>query len=468
MLQDRSNPKLLRCILMAFIIAFAGNEVTARQMQLWHKVDITPYQGTFVCPGDLTGNGRVDFVLYREGPQTTPGFMAAVDHDGKPLWELGDHTLDKHQPDGVWKEPALRGIAFIYDVNLDGKAEVVTEFWKDDKPMLYVLDGATGRILSERASPLNLQVRGGKRSRCHPVGRIAFLHGKNEPPSIILKYGASNFVPCYAAALDAKLQTLWEIKGSQHEMGHVPTVGDVDVDGRDEIIFGTLLADENGEILWEKEVERHADCTVIADVHPSPGQEVLISICSTGPAFCMSADGKMLWEKTRKDVPHGQGIWVGNFIDEAPGPEVIILRSGHVGDFITVRGRDGEQLASFRQTKNYEGYPDFPCVVNWKGAGEQSLWIPIDRTVVDGYGRVVADLGDHEPMVKEWLQWGESKSHIAVQAFAVDLCGDEREELILYQPYNGQAIFIFTQEDSNGRKKPYVHEKDAYNIRSYF
>ena len=53
------------------------------------------------------------------------------------------------------------------------------------------------------------------------------------------------------------------------------------------------------------------------------------------------------------------------------------------------------------------------------------------------------------------------------QAFAVDLCVDAREELVLYQPYNGRAILIFTQEDSNGRKKAYVHERDAYNIRSY-
>jgi hypothetical protein len=261
---------------------------------------------------------------------------------------------------------------------------------------------------------------------------------------------------------------LWEIHASQHSMGHVPTVGDVDMDGREEVILGTLLVDENGKILWEKKVERHADCALIADVHPSAGREVLMSICSTGPVFCLSAMGKMLWEKTQKEVPHGQGIWVGNFIDEEPGSEVVILRSGHVGDFITVRGNDGKQLAAFRHTKNYEGYPDFPCVVNWKGTKEQSLWIPIDRTIVDGHGRVVAELGKYEPMVKELLQWGESKRHIAVQAFALDTCGDEREELVLYQPYNGQAILIFTQEDSDGKRKTYIHERDAYNIRSYF
>jgi hypothetical protein len=182
----------------------------------------------------------------------------------------------------------------------------------------------------------------------------------------------------------------------------------------------------------------------------------------------MSSKGEVLWEKTREEVPHGQGIWAGNFIDDEPGTEVIILRSGHVGDFITVKGIDGKQVAAFRHAKDYEGYPDFPCIVNWKSANEQSLWVPIDRTIVDGRGHVVADLGEYETLVGKLLQPGETKSHIATQAFAVDLCGDEREELVLYQPYSGQAILIFTQGDSDGKKKPYSHDRDAYNIRSYF
>ena len=462
---------LLSNILLSSVVSAQESGLTETKpasMQLWHKVDIASYKGSFVCLGDLTGDRQVDFLLYREGAQTSPGFMAALDHQGKTLWELGDRTLEKHVPDGVWNEPALRGIAFIYDLNQDGRGEVITEFWKDGKPMLYVLEGSTGQILYGRLSPLDLQIRGGRRSRCHPVGRIAYLDEWSRKPSIVLKYGASNHVPCYAVALNNKLEVLWEIHGSKHSMGHVPTVGDVDRDGRSEIILGTLLIDEKGKVVWEKKVDRHADCTVIADVHPSAGREVLISVCSTGPVYCMSAKGEVLWEKTRQEVPHGQGIWAGNFIDEELGIELIILRSGHVGDFITVRGRNGEQLAAFQHTKNFQGYPDFPCVVNWKSTEEQSLWIPIDRSVVDGYGNVVAELGEYAGLVKELLQWGESKSHIAVQAFAVDLCGDDREELVLYQPYNGEAILIFTQGDSDGKRKPYVHEKDVYNIRSYF
>jgi hypothetical protein len=40
--------------------------------------------------------------------------------------------------------------------------------------------------------------------------------------------------------------------------------------------------------------------------------------------------------------------------------------------------------------------------------------------------------------------------------------------LVLYQPYHGKSIFIFTQADSDGKQKPYVHQESAFNINSYF
>jgi Rhamnogalacturonan lyase family 11, C-terminal domain len=454
---------LALCLSLGLSVAGLGEE-----MRLWHQIDTAAYSGTFVCPGDLDGDGQVDFVLYKQGPMTAPGYLVAVDAAGQKRWDLGDRTIQSHLPDGQWNEPALRGICFVYDIDRDGKSEVITELWKEDRLLLCVLEGGTGKVLHERLSPFDRRVRSGKRSRCHPVGRVAFLDGPQGQPSIVLKYGASNHVPCLAVALGGELNTLWQLEASPHAMGHVPTVGDVDGDGRDEIILGTLLADPAGRTLWEKQVDRHADCTAIADVHPAQGNELLLSICSTGPVYCMSAQGSVLWEKAREEVPHGQGIWTGDFLADEPGTEAVILRSGHVGDFLTVRGTDGAPLATFRHRRNYKGYPDFPCVVNWKPDGEQSLWIPIDRMIIDGRGQVVAELGPSEPLVKELLKWGESKSNIAVQAFALDLCGDSREELVLYQPYNGSAILIFTQSDGEATDKPYVHEKDAYNIRSYF
>lgn len=381
---------------------------------------------------------------------------------------MGDPAIEKHMPDGAWREPALRGIAMVYDLDRDGRAEVIAELWQEGKPMLYLLDGATGRIEQARPSPFDLEVRGGKRSRCHSVGYIAHLRGKREPPAVVMKYEASGRVPTRAVALDGALNTLWELSCEPKAMGHVPSVGDVDGDGRDEVILGTTLVDDDGTVLWQKDAGNHADCTAIFQPAAKPEKAVLISICNTGPAFCVAASGETIWEKTTKEVSHGQGIWAGNFIPEEPGPEVIILRSGHWGDFLTVRGADGSPLATFQHRRELKGYPDFPCAVNWKSREVQSLWIPIDRLLVDGYGGVVAELGEHEERVKERLQWGTSKKHVATQAFAVDLCGDEREELVLYQPYNGEAIMIFTQPDSDGREKPYVDQENVYNIHSYF
>lgn len=146
-------------------------------------------------------------------------------------------------------------------------------------------------------------------------------------------------------------------------------------DGRDEIILGTTLADDDGKVLWRKQARNHADCTAIFQPFTKPGPAVLISICNSGPACCLSASAETIWEKTTKE---------------------------------------------------------------------------------------------YEERVRSRLHWGTSKSHVAVQAFAVDLCGDERDELALYQPYHGESIMIFTQPDSEGRKKTYVHQKNAYNIHSYF
>ncbi len=446
-----------------------GEKTTApAQMKLWKEIDTSKHSGTFPCLGDLDNDGRVDLLLYRQGPQTTPGYLVAVDHDGRKLWEMGDSSIASHSPDGLWREPALRGICLVYDIDQDGQSEVVTEFWKNDRPMLCLLDGATGKIEAQRESPFSLKVRSGKRSRCHPLAKIAFLKGNDEPPAVVMKYEASGRVPTHAVALDANLEIIWHVEGEPTDIGHLPSVGDVDSDGRDEFLLGTTLVDDDGKMLWRQKAQNHADCTAIFQPPGSPGNAALISICNSGPAFCLDPVGKAIWQRTTKEVSHGQGIWAGNFIDSEPGDEVIILKSGHWGDFVTVRGSDGEQLGAFQHRRELKGYPDFPCAVNWLGGGVQSLWIPIDRYLVDGHGQVVADLGSHEEHVRDRLQWGTTKSHVATQAFAVDLCGDEREELVLYQPYNGRSILVFTQADSDGEKKTYVHQENVYSIHSYF
>jgi hypothetical protein len=125
-------------------------------------------------------------------------------------------------------------------------------------------------------------------------------------------------------------------------------------------------------------------------------------------------------------------------------------------------------LARFEHRKLLPAYPDFPTTVNWKSHNVQSLWLPQDRTLVDGKGQIVAELGDYDELVQKKLHCGTSWRPVGAQAFAVDICGDDREDLVLYEPYAGESIFIFTQPDSDAKPKLYRPQKNAYNIRSYF
>jgi hypothetical protein len=88
--------------------------------------------------------------------------------------------------------------------------------------------------------------------------------------------------------------------------------------------------------------------------------------------------------------------------------------------------------------------------------------------MADGHGKTVQDLGRFEKRVQERLQCGTSKKHLAAQAIAVDLCGDDRQELLLNHPYQGEAILVFTQADSNEATKPYQYQPNVYNFRTYF
>ena len=137
-------------------------------------------------------------------------------------------------------------------------------------------------------------------------------------------------------------------------------------------------------------------------------------------------------------------------------------------------GATGRTLAGFQHRTGLTDaggrrkYPDTPVEVNWAAPGVQSLWIPVDRRLVDGHGNTVADLGGHDAAVATALGAGTRKGQLATQAIAADLCGDDCEEVVLYQPYHGRAIFLFTRADSEPATKRYLHKPGVYNRKSYF
>jgi len=459
-------------IAMLLCLGFsAQGEAEEGAVKLWKEVDVSAYAGSFVSPGDLDGDGRLDFLLSQMGLDTAPKRLVAVDLTGKKLWEVGEAGSGDVAQAGRLGEPTCRGIAAVYDVDHDGKSEVLAELWQGDELTFCLIEGATGKILRQIPSPFDKSVRhpeGFRPSRPCPWSLIAYTRGRDELPTIVLKYEASNSIPCHAVGFDAKLNRLWHVETRPTGMGHHPDVADLDGDGCEEIILGETILGAGGKIVWQKDIGIHADFAVAADVAPAEGKEVLLSICQRGPAYCFDARGNQLWAKSREEVSHGQGVWTGNFLPDQPGLEAIILCSGHVGDFLTVAAEDGKSLARFQHATLLKGYPDVPTVANWLGPHVQSLWLPVDRRLVDGNGKTVADLGPYDERVIERLASGTSKGNLAPQAIPLDVCGDARHELVLYQPYRGRSIFIFTQPDGRGDEKPYVAQPAGYNFRHYF
>ncbi|MBN2023574.1 MAG: hypothetical protein JW809_12385 [Pirellulales bacterium] len=439
-------------------------------MKLWKEIDLAAWRGSFVSPGDLDGDGNVDFLLSQMGPYTTPARLIAVNLEGKKLWEVGSET-PRTGVSGVGREPTCRGIASVVDVDGDGRAEALAELWEEDKPWLVLLEGKTGKVRRRIPSPLDMSVRkpeGFRGWRPVPMALIVHLDGADAPPTIVLKYEASNTIPTHAVGLDSQLNVLWRHEMRPTAMGHIPTVADLDGDGREEVVLGETALGQGGKILWQRDFGIHADCTAVADLADSPGREVLVSICQKGPMYCLSARGDTLWKKSREDVPHGQAVWTGDFLPDRPGTEVIVLRSGHIGDFLTLSGTDGGEIARFQHEGELHAYPDFPVAVHWTSPDTSALWVPVDRRLVDGRGHTVANLGSLDKHVVARLGSGASKQALAPQAIAVDLRGDARQELIVYQPYAGQAVFVFTQPDSDAKPKPYAPQPSAYHARTYF
>ena len=85
--------------------------------------------------GDLTGNGSVDFLVYKSLGGIHPCFLGAFTVEGEPLWSLGDKQLEVPDADAAnatltTLSPERPGPVAIYDIDADGQAEVIC-FWVD-------------------------------------------------------------------------------------------------------------------------------------------------------------------------------------------------------------------------------------------------------------------------------------------------------------------------------------------------
>ena len=152
------------------------------------------------------------------------------------------------------------------------------------------------------------------------------------------------------------------------------------------------------------------------------------AICS-GHGHVLDERGNVVMKLGHEKVPHGQEVRVGRFRSGDDRPQMILRWNGHSPDILVV-DVDGTTLAelSINPAPNNTGME----TVRWGGDADL-LYSP--AALFDGRGCKVVTLPDLPPSSGGKMGWDH--------CFAADVCGDEREEVVLYDPY-GAAVYIYT------------------------
>ncbi len=453
----------------------------------WFTLNLqTPdkYSPGDIAPGDLDGDGDYELVVHMTGigrdnshrGMTDAPIFHAYKMDGTLLWSI---NLGKNIREGAHYTQFL-----VYDFDGDGRAEVAMKTADgtiDGKgniigdsvvdhrnaeghivrgpEFLTVFDGLTGAAMStvkywpprhpvnENPPPDEMkQIWGdGNANRSERyLACVAYLDG--ERPSIVMCRGY--YTRASLSAWDwrnGKLSQRWlfdsddpakDNRAYRGQGNHNLSVGDVDGDGCDEIIYGAAAIDNDGKGLYSTGLG-HADAMHFSDLDPTrPGLEVFNIQERFGAAGLNLRDaktGEMLWKVASVkaadeggDKGEGPGRGVSFNVDPRyPGNECWVFGAGLNGMW----NAQGEKISE--TTPNTCNF-----AVWWDGDLLREL---LDKNMVLKWNWETEKV-DPLLIAEGCMSNNGTKSTPALSA---DLFGDWREEVVLRTTDN-KSLRIFT------------------------
>ena len=152
-------------------------------------------------------------------------------------------------------------------------------------------------------------------------------------------------------------------------------------------------------------------------------------------------------------VPHGQEIRCGRLLPDTSENALVVRYNGHHTDLMVV-DNNGQIKNRFNvdETPNNTGLE----IIRWHG-DETCELIYSPAALYDSAGDKVVTFPDLPPSTGGKMGW--------YHCFPANVCGDAREEVILYDPYS-DAVYIYTPTPFHpDRFNGYQHTERQYNTR---
>jgi hypothetical protein len=304
----------------------------------------------------------------------------------------------------------------VWDMDGDGKAEVITRMQMGDSVHVAILNGMTGEVKYKTPWPEMVSDFYKSSTRIHMS--VAYLDG--ERPAVVTQTGLyENEV---FVAFDEQLRQLWRFESfaeTNGSGGHKIEVADVDRDGKQEVFDGTTCLNHDGTLRWSI-YRQHPDIVSIHDYLPDrPGLEVFYIVESSMYAGVYMVDansGQIIWKVNREDDPrwtHGHTGWTADIWEGSPGMECVSNRAGHDDRNLVLFAAEGKVLL--------EPFPYGYTPLEWDGDLTRELFDSQNHKIGNFNGKEIIFTGEDQPDLPE-------NSQILMVA---DLYGDFRNELIL-------------------------------------
>ncbi|WTX19844.1 rhamnogalacturonan lyase [Streptomyces sp. NBC_00005] len=467
-----------------------ADSVHAVQLRTGYKdVPITPpaggttpdsvaytYEANDASVADLDGDGALDFVLKwqptnakdnSQSGYTGNTILDGIKLDGTRLWRIdlgrnirsGAHytQFQAYDYDGDGKAEIAMKTA---DGSVDGTGAVIGSSSADHRnssgyvlsgpEYLTMFNGQTGKAMQTvDYVPARGTVSSWGDSYGNRVDRFlagtAYLDGSR--PSLVMARGY--YTRTVIAAWDwrgGSFTRRWTFdtnsstnsgKGYDGQGNHQLSVADVDGDGKDEIVYGSMAVDDNGNTLWTTK-NGHGDAMHVGDLDPSRAglEEFKVDEDSSKPSSWMAdaKTGQVIWS-TPANGDNGRGvagdIWAGS----AGAESWSAAESG-------VRNPKGTVVASRKPSStNFLSW--------WDGDTVREL---LDGTHIDKYGtsadtRLLTGSGVHS-----------NNSTKATPSLSGDILGDWREEAVWPTSGNTALRIYSTPYETSTRITTLLHD----------